>query len=97
MKLTRLPLLLALAAMLLMPALAFAKAAKKYQVTGTVVSVTDTMIVVEKKDGEKWELDRSADTKVMGELKVGSKVTVEYTMTAASVEVKGEKEKAKSK
>ena len=45
------------------------------------------MIVVQKGD-EKWEIDRDADTKVTGDLKVGAKVTIEYTMTAADVEVK---------
>jgi hypothetical protein len=43
---------------------------------------------------EKWEIDRDKDTKVMGgDLKVGSKVTVYYTMEAASIEVKGEGKK----
>ena len=64
--------------------------ADKYQVTGPVIELTDTMIVVEAGRGkERHEFARTADTKVEGgELKVGSKVTVKYTMTAASVEVK---------
>ena len=33
---------------------------------------------------------RTKDTKVTGELKVGAKVTIMYTMTAVSVEVKGD-------
>ena len=39
------------------------------------------------------------ETKAPSDLKVGSKVTIEYTMTAASIEVKGEKadKPAKSK
>jgi hypothetical protein len=37
------------------------------------------------------------DTKVKGDLKVGSKVTIEYTMTAASVDVKEEKKAAEKK
>lgn len=61
-----------------------------YQATGPVLEVTDTKIVIQK-DTEKWEFARSADTKVTGELKVGSKVTVQYTMSAASVEVKADK------
>ena len=64
--------------------------AKSYQVTGKVTELTDTKIVVEKTDGEKWELDRSADTKSEGELKVGDKVTVAYTMTAKTITAKGE-------
>ena len=62
----------------------------KYQVTGPVVELTDNKIVV-MKGKERHEFIRSADTKVAGELKVGAKVTVMYTMTAASVEVKTDK------
>jgi hypothetical protein len=96
MRITRFPLLIVLVAMLLTPALALAaKFAKKYQVTGTVAAISDTMITVQKKDGEKWEIDRDANTKVTGDLKVGSKVTIEYTMTASDVEVKSDKAKSK--
>jgi len=58
-----------------------------YQVTGPVLELTDTKIVVQKGE-EKWEIARTADTKVKGDLKVGSKVTIQYTMTAANVDVK---------
>lgn len=85
----------ALAVLALAAALAFA-ADKTYQVTGPVVSVTDTVIVVDK-SGEKFEIARTKDTKVTGELKVGAKVTVKYTMTAASIEAKEEKAPAKKK
>lgn len=61
-----------------------------YQVTGPVLEVTDAKIVIQK-DTEKWEIARTADTKVTGELKAGSKVTVQYTMTATTVEVKPDK------
>ena len=67
---------------------AFAAAPKTYQVTGPVLELTDDMIIVQK-GKEKWEIARTADTKVTGELKVGAKVTIEYRMTAATVEVKG--------
>ncbi len=40
------------------------------------------------KGSEKWELARDKATAVVGDLKVGSKVTVYYTMQAARVEVK---------
>lgn len=73
-------------------ALVFAGSAWAYQVTGPVVEVTDTRIVV-MKGKEKWEIARTPDTKVTGDLKVGSKVTIEYSMTAKSVEVKPEKKK----
>jgi hypothetical protein len=61
--------------------------AKTYQVTGPVLEVTDTKIVVQKGD-EKWEIARDSDTKVTGDLKVGAKVMVEYRMFATKVEVK---------
>ncbi len=40
---------------------------------------------------DKWEVARDAATKVTGDLKVGSKVTIEYTMTAKKIEVKEDK------
>jgi hypothetical protein len=64
--------------------------AKTYQVTGPVLEVTDTKIVVQKGD-EKWEIARDADTKVTGDLKVGAKVTIDYRMFATKVTVKAEK------
>ena len=71
---------------------------KKYQVTGPVVEVTDTKIVIQTKDDGNWEITRDATTKITGELKVGAKVTVEYRMTAIAVEAKAEKaEKADAK
>jgi hypothetical protein len=73
------------------PSVAQARAPKKYQVTGKVVEVTDDLIVVLNKDEEKWEIGRDKSTKVDGKLKVGEKVTIQYTMSAASVEVKDEK------
>jgi len=58
-----------------------------YQATGPIVELTDAKIVIQK-DKEKWEFARTADTKVTGEMKVGSKVTILYTMAATSVDVK---------
>jgi hypothetical protein len=66
---------------------AFAAAPKTYQVTGPVLEVRDDAIVVQK-GKEKWEIARAADTKVKGDLKVGAKVTIEYKMTATTVEAK---------
>ena len=63
-------------------------ATKTYQVTGPVLEVNNDVIVVQK-GKEKWEIARTADTKVTGDLKVGAKVTIEYRMTAATVEAKG--------
>lgn len=66
----------------------FAAGSKTYQATGPVVDVKDGIITVEK-DKEKWEIEITKDTKTKGEIKKGDKVTVQYKMTAASVEVKG--------
>ncbi len=77
---------------LLAASLVFAAGPKTYQVTGPVLEVKDDVIVVEK-GKEKWEVGRTKDTKVTGDLKVGSKVTIEYRMEAASVEVKEAKKK----
>jgi len=74
----------------LTPTLALARAPKKYQVTGKVLELADDLIVVQK-DDEKWEIGRNANTKVTGKLAVGNKVTIEYTMSAATVEVKPDK------
>ena len=67
---------------------------KTYQVTGPVLEVSDTSITVEK-GKEKWQLARSKDTKVTGDLKVGTKVTIAYTMTAVTIEAKGDAKAAK--
>ena len=71
-----------------MPALAASP--DKYQVTGQVVEVTDSMIVV-MKGKERFEMARDASTKVNGDLKVGAKITAQYKITATSVEVKADK------
>lgn len=65
-------------------------AEKTYQVTGPVVDVTPDAIVVQK-GKENWEIAKTADTKGAAEVKKGDKVTVQYRMTATSVEVKAEK------
>jgi len=74
---------------------AFAAGAKSYQVTGPVVDVSDTMITVQK-GKETWQIDRTKDTKVTGEPKVGAKVTIMYRMTADSIEAKGGGKEAKA-
>ena len=71
-------------------AVAFAAGPKTYQVTGPVLEVTGDVIAVQKGQ-DRWEIARDAATKVTGDLKVGSKVTIEYTMKAATVEVKDAK------
>ena len=76
-------------------AVALAAGPKTYQVTGPVLEMTGDVIVVQK-GKDKWEIGRDAATKVTGDLKVGSKVTIEYIMKAATVEVKEDK-KAEAK
>ncbi len=84
-------------ALMLFSAPAFAAAVKTYQVTGPVLEVTDDMIAV-KKGADRWEIARTPDTKVTGDLKVGAKVTIEYRMNATKVDVKeAAKEKAPAK
>jgi hypothetical protein len=67
---------------------ALAAGPKDYQVTGPVLDVTDDVITVDVKGKEKWEIGRNKDTKINGDLKKGSNVTIKYKMTASSVEVK---------
>ena len=73
----------------------FAATPDKYQVTGEVAEVSNTMIVV-MKGKERFEIARDAGTKVEGTLAKGSKVTVKYKMTATSVEVKADKAPSKA-
>ncbi|HXV83194.1 MAG TPA: hypothetical protein VEG60_25310 [Candidatus Binatia bacterium] len=75
------------AAVFLWTSLAIAAGPKDYQVTGPVLDVTDDVITVEK-GKDKWEIGRNKDTKIDGELKKGSRVTIYYKMNATSVEVK---------
>ena len=79
---------LALGMGILLAATAYAAdSADKYQVTGPVLEVTDTIIAVQK-GKNRWEVARDAGTKVNGDLKVGSKVTIKYRMVATTVDVK---------
>jgi GH43 family beta-xylosidase len=81
------------AASLALSSAAFA-GAKTYEVTGPVLEVNDSMIVVQK-GKDRWEINRDANTKVTGDVKVGDKVHVTYTMSATDVEVKAGKGAAK--
>jgi hypothetical protein len=74
----------------------WAAAPKSYQVTGPVLDVKEDVVVVEK-DNEKWEIARDKETKVSGDLKVGSRVTIMYRMKAGSIEVKEAPKKAETK
>lgn len=71
-------------------------AAKDYQVTGPVLEVNDSMIAVEK-GKDRWEIKKDSSTKTSGDIKVGDKVTVHYTMTATDIEAKGGAKKEEKK
>jgi hypothetical protein len=88
--------LIIIGAVMLISSLAFAAGPRTYQVTGPVLEIKDDIITVQK-DKEKWEIVRDKETKVTGDLKVGSKVTIQYTMKAATVEVKEEAKKTEPK
>jgi hypothetical protein len=75
------------AAVLLLASVAIAAGPKDYQVTGPVLDVSDDIITVQK-GSDKWEIGRNKDTKINGDLKKGSKVTIQYKMTATTVDVK---------
>jgi hypothetical protein len=72
------------------------QAAWAYQVTGPVLEVKDDSITVQK-GSEKWKIAKDKNTKITGDLKVGSKVTIEYTMSATKIDVKEAGKKAEPK
>ena len=81
---------------LALSSMTFATGAKDYQVTGPVLEVTDSMIAVQK-GKDRWEIAKDSSTKSSGEVKVGDKVTVHYTMTATNIESKGTAAKEEKK
>ena len=60
--------------------------AKDYQVTGPVLEVNASYIVVQKGD-QKWQIAVNSSTKG-DKPKVGDKVTIHYTMTATEIQIK---------
>ncbi|HEY7316951.1 MAG TPA: hypothetical protein VIE89_05200 [Candidatus Binatia bacterium] len=76
-----------IATILLLASAALAAGPKDYQVTGPVLDVTDDVITVQK-GSDKWEIGRNKETKINGDLKKGSRVTIQYKMNATSVDVK---------
>lgn len=65
---------------------------KLYQVTGPVVEITPTYVVVQKGD-DKWQV--VCDPATLGKAKVGDNVTVQYQVVAKKVELKGDKKAGK--
>jgi hypothetical protein len=77
--------ILILAASALISLQSMAADAKSYQVTGPVLEITDSYVVVQKGD-DKWQI--ACDKAMLGKTKVGDKVTIKYQMVAKSVETK---------
>lgn len=75
-----------IAAFALLAVSAHAADVKSYQVTGPVLALTDSSITV-KKGSDNWQLARGSATWPK-DLKVGDKVTVNYTMSATDITVK---------
>ena len=65
----------------------FAAEPNSYQVTGPVLEVKDDIVTVQK-GKERWEIARDSNTKASGDMKVGDKVTITYTMRAKKIDVK---------
>lgn len=80
---------------LMMSLMIFAAGPKTYQVTGPVLNVKGDVITVQK-GTDRWEIAIDKNTKTTGDLKVGSKVTIEYQMTATTITVKPAAAKAAS-
>lgn len=70
-------------------------AAKNYQVTGPVTELTDGKVTVQK-GKETWEINRGS-AELPADVKVGSKITVEYNMTATKITAKAAKGAAEKK
>ena len=65
---------------------------KEYPMSGPIIAMTDTTIVVQQaKTKETWEFARTPETKGLDNCKVGDRVMVRYSMLAVSVEPKLEK------
>jgi len=78
--------LAAFAAVMLAAAPSYAAGAKTYQVTGPILTIDADTITVQK-GSEKWQIARGS-ANVPADAKVGTKVMITYTMTAAEVTVK---------
>jgi hypothetical protein len=89
--------LVVIGVLVIIAGLVYARAPKDYQVTGPVLEMDGDHIIVQKGKDEKWELAYDKDTKVTGDLKVGSRVEIKYVMKAVSIEIKGEPKKADPK
>jgi len=82
------------AGLLVVALLLGASPAMANKITGSVSEFSATNVVV-KKGRQKLDIARDASTRVEGDLRKGAKVTVEYTMSATSIEVKSNARKAR--
>ncbi|HJW08389.1 MAG TPA: hypothetical protein VJ483_02075 [Holophagaceae bacterium] len=73
----------------------FAGGGKTYQVTGPIMDIQGDVITVQNQKKELWQLTVPAGTKGFEGLKKGDKVTLMYTMSVTSIEVKGAKKEEK--
>lgn len=62
-----------------------ATAAKTYPIVGQVLEITSSKIVVQAANKRKWEIVRESSTKVPSDVKVGSIIVVQTTLTASEV------------
>jgi hypothetical protein len=82
---------LMLVALVMLTTPAFA-ASKTYQVTGPVTDISADTITVQK-GSEKWEIAKGS-ANLPTDVKVGSKVMVQYSMTADNITSKDKSGKA---
>jgi hypothetical protein len=79
--------MIVLACMLIFMATTAGAGSKTYMIDGTITDIKGDVLTIQK-DNAKYEMTRDAGAKVNGEMKVGSKVTVVYKMTATTIVVK---------
>ncbi len=65
-------------------------ATRPIRITGQVVDLREDTIVVQK-GKEKWEIARHPAAQIKGDIKKGSRVTVDFRAIAANIEVRDEK------
>jgi hypothetical protein len=70
--------------------IASAAGSKTYMISGTITDVKGDVFTIQK-DNVKYEMIRDAEAKVNGDLKIGSKATVVYKMTATTIAVSEDK------
>lgn len=67
-----------------------APASRAYQVSGPVLEVTGTKIVVEKNE-ERWEIERNKSTQGTTNIQKGDRVTIQYKLIANEVKINSDR------